>query len=74
MFWWQGKRTAVIRDHNGLLLEQLQPSSCLPWCAGQASATVKYGESACLIVGGRSAITGVQHCRHSQTSPARARN
>jgi len=42
VFWWQGRRTAVISDHNGLLLEQVQPSSCLPWCQGQAGS-VKYG-------------------------------
>jgi hypothetical protein len=43
VFWWQGRQTAVARDHNGLLLEQVPHSGCLSWCTGPASH--KYGKA-----------------------------
>lgn len=49
VFWWQGRQTAVTRDHNGLLLEQLPHDSCLPCCTGRPSAAVKYGEALLLV-------------------------
>lgn len=43
VLWWQGRRTAVTRDHNGLQLEQLPDTGCLSWCTGPAS--VQYGKA-----------------------------
>lgn len=48
VLWWQGRRTAVTRDHNGLQLEQLPDTGCLSWCTGPAS--VQYGEAKGLAI------------------------
>lgn len=48
VLWWQGRRTAVTRDHNGLQLEQLPDTGCLSWCTRPAS--VQYGEAKGLLL------------------------
>lgn len=59
MLWWQGRRTAVTRDHNGLQLEQLLDTGCLSWCTGPAS--VQYGKGQGLLPANPTLVSHKQH-------------